>query len=58
MKVRWAIVGCGDIANKAVAPALKDHDQAELVALFSNSRERAEELMPLRHWLQCGRANM
>ncbi len=44
MPVRWAIVGCGDITNKAVAPAITDHPDAQLVAFFSNSRERAEQM--------------
>ena len=44
MPVRWAIVGCGDIANKAVAPAITGHPDAELVSFFSHTPERAEEL--------------
>ncbi len=44
MSVRWAIIGCGDITNKAVAPAINAQADSELVALFSNSPERAEEL--------------
>lgn len=44
MSVRWAIVGCGDITNKAVAPAVNEHPDAELVAFFSNTPERAEQM--------------
>ncbi len=44
MPVRWAIVGCGDITNKAVAPAINEQEDSDLIALFSNSPERAEEL--------------
>lgn len=44
MPVRWAIVGCGDIANKAVAPAINEQPDSELAALFSHTPERAEEL--------------
>ena len=44
MSVRWAIVGCGDITNKAVAPAINDHPDAQLVAFFSNTPERAEQM--------------
>jgi len=42
--VRWAVVGCGDIANKAVAPAINDQPDSRLVAFFSNTPERAEEM--------------
>lgn len=38
-KVKWGLVGCGDIARKRVAPALKDLPHCELVAV---SRARAE----------------
>ncbi len=44
MSVHWAVIGCGDIANKAVAPAINDQPDSELVAMFSNTPERAEEL--------------
>mgnify|MGYP000116290198 CR=1 FL=1 len=44
MPVRWAIVGCGDITNKAVAPAINEQADSVLVALFSNTPARAEEL--------------
>jgi len=44
MPVRWAVVGCGDITNKAVAPAINDHPEARLVAFFSNTLERAEQM--------------
>ena len=38
-KVRWGLVGCGDISRKRVAPALRDSASCELVAV---SRARAE----------------
>jgi len=38
-KVRWGLIGCGDIARKRVAPALRDSALCELVAV---SRARAE----------------
>ncbi len=44
MQVRWAIVGCGDITNKAVAPAINEHPSAQLVTFFSNTPERAEQM--------------
>lgn len=44
MPMRWAILGCGDIANKRVAPAMVEDPNSELVALFSNTHERAEEM--------------
>src|SRR5262245_54245537 len=38
-KVRWGLVGCGDISSKRVAPALRDLAECELVAV---NRARAE----------------
>jgi predicted dehydrogenase len=38
-KVRWGLIGCGDIARKRVAPALRDLSNVEFVAV---SRARAE----------------
>lgn len=42
-RVGWGIIGCGDIANKAVAPAVNEDSNSELVAFASASQERAEE---------------
>lgn len=39
MKVRWGLIGCGDISRKRVAPALCDSEQSELITV---SRARAE----------------
>jgi predicted dehydrogenase len=38
-KLRWGLIGCGDIARKRVAPALRDLETCELAAV---SRARAE----------------
>lgn len=38
-KVRWGLIGCGDIARKRVAPALRDLPNTEFVAV---SRARAD----------------
>ncbi|HZS08247.1 MAG TPA: Gfo/Idh/MocA family oxidoreductase [Blastocatellia bacterium] len=38
-KVRWGLIGCGDISRKRVAPALRDLENSEFVAV---SRARAE----------------
>ena len=38
-RVRWGLIGCGDIARRRVAPALRDLPNCELVAV---SRARAE----------------
>lgn len=43
MRIGWGIVGCGDIANKRVAPAIKEQPDSDLVAFFSHTRSRAEE---------------
>ncbi|HET6978805.1 MAG TPA: Gfo/Idh/MocA family oxidoreductase [Pyrinomonadaceae bacterium] len=39
MRVRWGLIGCGDISRKRVAPALRDSELCELVVV---SRARAE----------------
>ncbi len=44
MPLRWAIIGCGDIANKRVAPAMVEDPSSELLAFFSHTPERAEEM--------------
>jgi predicted dehydrogenase len=38
-KIGWGLIGCGDIARKRIAPALRDLDSGELVAV---SRARPE----------------
>jgi predicted dehydrogenase len=38
-KLSWGLIGCGDIARKRIAPALRDLDECDLVAV---SRARAE----------------
>ena len=38
-KIRWGLIGCGDISRKRVAPALRDSASCELIAV---SRARAE----------------
>ncbi|MDQ3255488.1 MAG: Gfo/Idh/MocA family oxidoreductase [Acidobacteriota bacterium] len=38
-KLRWGLIGCGDIARKRVAPALRDLPNCELIAV---SRARAD----------------
>jgi len=42
-KVGWGLIGCGDIARKRVAPALKDLENCELVAVSRADASRAEE---------------
>ena len=39
MSLAWGLIGCGDIARKRVAPALRDLDQCDFVAV---GRERGE----------------
>jgi len=38
-KLAWGLIGCGDIARKRIAPALRDLDRCNLIAV---NRERAE----------------
>ncbi len=39
LKLRWGLIGCGDIARKRVAPALRDTQSSELIAV---SRARSD----------------
>ena len=41
-KVRWGLIGCGDISRKRVAPALRDSPLCELVAVSRARSELAE----------------
>ena len=41
-QVRWGLIGCGDIAQKRVAPALRDSDACELVAVARAQSQLAE----------------
>ena len=41
-KVRWGLIGCGDIARKRVAPALRDSPLCELIAVSRGRSELAE----------------
>src|SRR5262245_50448156 len=41
-KLRWGLIGCGDIARKRVAPALRDLDECDLVAVSRGRGELAE----------------
>jgi predicted dehydrogenase len=41
-KVGWGLVGCGDIARKRIAPALRDLENCELVAVSRADAARAE----------------
>ena len=42
-KVRWGLIGCGDISQKRVAPALRDADRSELSAVARAQADRAAE---------------
>jgi len=44
-KLRWLLVGTGDIANKRVAPAIKSEPRSELYAVMDISKERADEFV-------------
>jgi len=41
-KLRWGLIGCGDIARKRVAPALRDSTGCELVAVARHQAHLAE----------------
>lgn len=40
-KVRWGLVGCGDISRRRIAPALRDLENCELVAVSRADATRA-----------------
>jgi predicted dehydrogenase len=40
--LRWGLIGCGDIAQKRVAPALRDLDNCRLVAVSRAQHDLAE----------------
>jgi predicted dehydrogenase len=41
-KVGWGLIGCGDISRKRVAPALRDLENCELIAVSRADAARAE----------------
>ncbi|MGH9342123.1 MAG: Gfo/Idh/MocA family protein [Acidobacteriota bacterium] len=41
--MKWGLIGCGDIAVKRVAPALRDQKESEFVAVCRAQPEKAEE---------------
>jgi predicted dehydrogenase len=41
-KLRWGLIGCGDISRKRVAPALRDLEQCELLAITRANYDLAE----------------
>jgi len=43
-KIKWLLVGAGDIANSRVAPALRDATDSELVAICDPVKEKADTL--------------
>jgi predicted dehydrogenase len=43
MKIRWGLIGCGDISNKRVAPAIVDLENSELVSVARANFSKAEE---------------
>ena len=53
MALRWGLIGCGDIARRNVAPALRDLPNCELVAVSRAQHEKAEsfaEEFGARRW--------
>ena len=41
-KLRWGLIGCGDIAQKRVAPALRDLPNCDLIAVNRAQYDKAE----------------
>lgn len=44
-KLRWLLVGTGDIAKKRVAPAIEAEERSELYAVMDISKERANDFV-------------
>src|SRR6266581_236982 len=42
MKLKWGLIGCGDIARKRVAPALRDSDDCDFAGVSRGHAELAE----------------
>ncbi len=42
MKIKWGLIGCGDIARKRIAPALRDSESGELIAVSRAQPDLAE----------------
>ena len=42
--LKWAIVGCSDITNKAAAPAMVADAHSSIVAFYSHDLQRAEQM--------------
>jgi predicted dehydrogenase len=43
MNIRWGLIGCGDIARKRVAPALRDIANSELMSVSRARFDQAEQ---------------
>src|SRR4030095_9213173 len=41
-KLAWGLIGCGDIARKRIARALRDLDECDLIAVSRQRKELAE----------------
>lgn len=41
-KIKWGLIGCGDISRKRIAPALRDLDSCELSAVSRANFDQAE----------------
>jgi predicted dehydrogenase len=60
-KVKWGLMGAGDIANRRIAPALLDLENCELVSMSRSRSELAEEFarkFGARKWFADWRAQV
>jgi predicted dehydrogenase len=54
-RLRWGLIGCGDISSKRVAPALRDLPNCEFVAVSRSNFDLAESFAKqfgARRWIQ------
>lgn len=42
MSIGWGIIGCGELVDNVIAPAIKNSKEGELVAFLSRSQEKAK----------------
>ncbi len=55
--INWGLIGCGDISNKRVAPAIKSQSDSYLAAVMSPYKEELESFMK-RHNIPQGYDNL
>ena len=55
-KIRWGIIGCGDVTEKKSGPGFQKAMNSELVAVMRRTADKAEDYA-LRHHVPTMRIN-